>query len=480
MHIDISAISLDVENFRHKKVATEREAITVLLADEKNHKVAELAEDIVDLKGLDPSIRLIVTADPENADQYIVLEGNRRITALKTLINPSLATNLATYPKFRELSPSFLALNLKTVDCVVLDRVDAYKWIKRKHYNAMGGKGTIEWNAIATARADATEGRPPRWMIALSEIAAQGYDDDALLDGIASKTTTVERVFGTAQFSPILGISFDQKNNSVQAENGNQVAAVALLRTMLLDMADKNFTVSAVEDAKAQTEFIKQYAHLNVKKVTSKGAGSSNNSTTSAPSGGSNGASGTAGGPGGNNAGAGTGGAGTSAGKGATGGTTPRANPIRDRKVLADKGLRIKNGALNKLYNELRKLKVESNPHIGSAMIRIFVEKATMVFLEDMSVSCPNPAGWHEYSIKLKDKVAASLHVIDPKKKDANLSYARDIANGTKSHAHSLDQLNRAIHDHKALPAPSELITVWDRLHPYFQELFKTLEVNGK
>ncbi|UGQ24211.1 hypothetical protein [Brucella anthropi] len=478
MEIDISAISLDVENFRHKKVSTEREAITALLSDEKNHKVAELAQDIVDLKGLDPSVRLIVTEDPKNPTQYIVLEGNRRITALKALTNPSLAINLTTYSTFRDLSPLFLALGIQKVDCVVLDRQEAYKWIKRKHYNAMGGKGTIEWNAIATARADATEGRPPRWMIALSEIATQGHDDNALLDGIASKTTTVERVLGTAQFGPILGVTFDQKANSVQAENGNRIAAISLLKTMLTDMADKSFTVSAVEDAQAQTEFVKKYAHLNVKKGATKAAGTTTNNTTSTPAGGGNGAGGNAGGSGGTQNG--TGGSGTSNGNGTTGGTTPRANPIRDRKVLADKGLRIKNNALNKLYNELRKLKVESNAHIGSAMIRIFVEKATMVFLEDMSVSCPNPSGWHEYNIKLKDKVAAALYVIDPKKKNIDLAYARDIANGTKSHAHSLDQLNRAIHDHKALPAPSELITVWNRLHPYFLEIFKTLEINGK
>ncbi|ASV85725.1 hypothetical protein CES85_1094 [Ochrobactrum quorumnocens] len=477
MDIDISAISLDVENFRHKKVKTEREAITVLLSDEKNHKVAALAEDIVDLKGLDPSVRLIVTEDTNNPNQYIVLEGNRRLTALKTLINPSLAINLATHATFRDLSPSFLALNIQKVDCVILDRQEAYKWIKRKHYNAMGGKGTIEWGAIATARADATEGRPPRWMIALSEIAKEGHDDNVLLEGIASKTTTVERVLATAQFGPVLGITFDQKSNSVKAENGNRVAAISLLKTMITDMADKRFIVSAVDDANAQTDFVNRYAHLSVKKQSPKASSLSTTNTITGSTSGGSGSGGTGGAPTG---GASVAGAASANSKSSTGTNTPRANPVRDRKTLADKGLSIKNNALNKLYNELRKLKVESNPHIGSAMIRIFTEKATMVFLEDMSVTCRNPGGWLDQGIKLKEKVGAALHVLDPNKKDATLAYARDIANGTKSHAHSLDQLNKAIHDHKALPAPSELITVWDRLHPYFQALFACLKVNGK
>lgn len=476
MQIDISAISLDVNNFRHKVVSTEREAITVLLSDEKTHKIAELAQDIVEMGGLDPSSLLIVMDDPNNPNQYIALEGNRRLTALKTLITPSLAVNLSTHNTFRDLSSKFMALNIVKVDCVVLDRPKAFEWIKRKHYNSMGGRGTIEWNAIATAKADAAEGRPPRWMVALSAIEKNGTNTDILLDGIASKTTTVERVLGTAQLGPILGITFDIKSNSVIAENGDNAAAVILLSTMLSDMADKSFKVTEVEDADAQTRFIKRYAHLAVKKTRSQNATSANNSVSSAASNPNNGVSG-AGSH--NNGGTSNNVGGAQNGTGSGGGTA-RAKPVRVRKYLADKGLKINNIALNKLYNELRKLNAENNAHISSAMIRIFIEKATMVFLEDMAVSCPNTKGWQEYTIKLKEKVSAALHVVDPHKKNAELKYARDIANGTTIHLHSLEQLNRAIHDHKALPATSELILIWDRLHPYLQQLFQTLEVNGK
>src|SRR5271165_3803753 len=61
MKIDIAAISLDVQNFRHGKASTERKALRFLLSDERTHKVAELAQDIVTQKGLDPSSLLIVT-----------------------------------------------------------------------------------------------------------------------------------------------------------------------------------------------------------------------------------------------------------------------------------------------------------------------------------------------------------------------------------------------------------------------------------
>lgn len=53
MKIDIAAISLDVQNFRHVEVTTERDAIRYLLTDERTHKVSELAQDIVTQGGLD-------------------------------------------------------------------------------------------------------------------------------------------------------------------------------------------------------------------------------------------------------------------------------------------------------------------------------------------------------------------------------------------------------------------------------------------
>lgn len=103
MKIDIAAISLDVENFRHGNVSSQHDAISKLLSDESTHGVADLAEDIVERKGLDPSSLLIVTGDAANPGQYIALEGNRRMTALKTLTNPSLAANLPTYERLKNL-----------------------------------------------------------------------------------------------------------------------------------------------------------------------------------------------------------------------------------------------------------------------------------------------------------------------------------------------------------------------------------------
>lgn len=485
MKIDIAKISLDVKNFRHKNVATEREAMETLLKEDKLHKVSELAQDIVEMGGLDPSSLMIVMEDPNNAGNYIALEGNRRLTALKALITPQIAAGTPPYPTFKGLSPKFLSLNIKSVECIVEEREKAFAWIKRKHYNAMGGRGVVPWNAIATARSDASEGKLTRWMAALNYLEAKGTDIDRLFDGIASKTTSVERVLVSPAMASSLGLLFDRSGN-VTPENGDDAAAVALLIALLGAMGRPDFTEPKVTTADLQRTFIDGFSAMNVRIVSSPSpTGSSNSTTSGSNSGGVR--SGAAGanpggshGSGTNSIGGGSGGSGSATQPAGGSTSTVRSKPIKLRKKLASNGLRIGNDGLNRLYGELRKLSVETSPHISSVMNRIFLEKATMVFLESMSVACPSPHGWHDSNVKLRTKVATALGVVDPNKKNLNLDHARDIATATQDKIHTLDSLNEAIHSHKAIPSAQDIVTVWDRLHSYYEELFNSLEKNGK
>lgn len=489
MKIDIASISLDVSNFRHRNVATEREAMETLLKDDRAHKISDLAQDIVEMSGLDPSSLMIVMEDSNNPGRYIALEGNRRLTALKALINPQIAAGTPPFPIFKALSSRFLALNIKSVECVVEDRDRAFAWIKRKHYNAMGGRGVVGWNAIATARSDASEGRFARWMTALNFLEGQSINTDALFDGVASKTTTVERVLLSPAVANTLGLIFD-RSGKVEPENGDTAAASRLIAALLKAMGSPEFNEPKVTNADLQKKFIEDFASMSVKKTapTSHLNGNSGQTSPSNTNQGSNGSAGSSGSGSSTNAapGAGASAASNAASSNASAqaaGTKPpttRSKPVKVRKKLAINGLRISNAGLNRFYGELRKLSVEPNPHISSVMNRIFLEKATMVFLESMSVVCHNPNGWHDSNNKLRTKVASVLNVLDPTKKNRALEHARDIANATQDKIHTLDSLNEAIHDHKAIPSTQEILTVWDRLHPYYEEIFNHLEKNGK
>ncbi|MGO4386147.1 hypothetical protein AB4Y85_01280 [Microvirga sp. 2YAF29] len=477
MRIDIASLSLDIENFRHKKVKTERDAIQLLLMDEKKHKVSELAQDIVEQGGLDPSSLLIVAVDPATPGQFIALEGNRRVTALKALMTPDLAKESPSYTLFRRLHPKFLALNISTVECVVLDRIAAAEWIKRKHYIGMGGKGVIGWDAVATARSNAADGRFTRWLAALSFLDEHGVDSDPILNRISSKTTTIERVLVSPHIVTILGLVFG-KDGTLTPENGDKSAAVKLVNMLLEAMADPKFTEPQVSTATQQQAFIERFSWHSVRKKPPeevagqiRGIDKSSNETATRPP------------KSFDDSGVNAGGSASSSSSSESGLFQSRSKPVRDRKYLAEPGLKISNSSLNRFYGELKKLSVEKNPFVSAAIIRIFLEKATTVFLEEMNVPTLNKSPgstWHDYGIKLKSKVDAVLKQIDPDGKKPKLAAARDVANGNQDRLHSLDELNRAIHDHTAMPAPSEILTMWSRFHPYFIELFEVLESQRK
>jgi hypothetical protein len=475
MLIDIASISLDVQNFRHKQVSTERDAMSFLLADEKVHKVTELAKDIVEQGGLDPSSLLIVTSDPNYSGQYIALEGNRRITALKTLMTPDLASGTLGHAQFKALHKKFLDLHITAVECVVLDRAQAAIWIKRKHYKGMGGAGVVAWNAVATARSDASEGKFSRWMTALAYLEEHGVDAEGLRDSIATKTTTVERVLVSPHMSSLLGLGFG-KDGKITPDNGDEAAAAKLIQSIFESMSERSFVETKVSSAAQQLNFITDFAAMSVKKPKPAPSSSTKTNTgaTSANSGGGAPSPGSLGG--------------STSGNQAMGASSApaavfRSKQVRTRKMLAAPSLRISNQPLNKFYSELRALNVEKNPHISAAIIRVFVEKSSGVFLESMNVPTLNTqagATWHDYGVKLKDKVGAVLKIIDPSGKSAKLNHARDVANGNRDKTHTADHLNQAIHSHHALPAHTEIITIWDRFHPYLSELFETLEKQPK
>ncbi len=296
-------------------------------------------------------------------------------------------------------------------------------------------------------------------------------------EDISSKTTTVERVLTSSHMGSILGVGFE-RDGTVTAANGDLSGAASLLSAMLLAMGRPDFTETKVTSATLQKEFIEGFEHLSVHK---KAPANSTQASAAAAAGGQARGNGT------NQANSsGPPPAGSPSGTGAQSqpaagsSATARSKPVRQRTKLADTGLRIGNHALNKLYSELKKLNVDTNPHIGAAMVRVFFEKATMVFLEDMAVPCRNPNGWRDFNVKLKDKTAAALNVVDAGKTNPKLQYVWEIANGVQGKLHTLDQLNRAIHDHSALPSASEIVGIWDRYHDYFKLIFETLEKNGK
>lgn len=90
--ISIQNLLIDLQNPRYDPRTNQKDAILTII-NEQGSKLLSLMEDIVNESGLNPSeLPMIMPSGDDNT--FIVIEGNRRLTALKLLLTPSLVSNL--------------------------------------------------------------------------------------------------------------------------------------------------------------------------------------------------------------------------------------------------------------------------------------------------------------------------------------------------------------------------------------------------
>ncbi|WP_417798710.1 hypothetical protein [Terasakiella pusilla] len=460
--IRVTMLLVDESNFRIGEYDTQRDAIHAII-EEQGKKLVVLAEHILANK-LSPIERLVVVEDEENptdADEenkkYIVCEGNRRVSALKLMANPRLAEGTELAAAFKRLAKKFETDPINEVNCIVMDdTVKAFEWIELRHSSGLGGAGLEQWGAVAKTHAEAAKGKKRRWLSVFNFLKEQGGDTSDLLAGVRKKTTALDRVFGSSAMNEHLGITFS-KDYEVVIENGEAEDGKVLLWKMLETMADDDFSTNDVHGFEDREEFIVGFSDYNVKKMPQSGSGSK-------------------GGSGGRGSGSGSGSGSGGKPNGGRGGKKPNGGKKKspsDRATLArtgrDDGYNISDPRLNDLYKELKKIKVGTYPAISSVMIRVFLELSTVAYIEENDISPPNPkasGGWADY--KLKEKVRAVVHHIDPKKTNEKLDMVRKGLSGDKDWLHSVENLHSYVHDSSADPSGKESIKIWDRYHEYF------------
>lgn len=147
----IDRLLLSEDNPRLEASWSEDEAIAKMV-EEQNNKLYELASDIV-LHGLNPLDTIGVYHSETYNGYYEVGEGNRRVCALKLLINPERikTINASLYSKFKELSKNFTNPNAIEVG-VFEDMKSINHWMEIRHMGEQGGKGLSKWNSVQKAR----------------------------------------------------------------------------------------------------------------------------------------------------------------------------------------------------------------------------------------------------------------------------------------------------------------------------------------
>ncbi len=152
--LKVDSLDLDLENPRITLATDQRDAMQKILNEQKV-RLVNLAESIA-AKGLNPMDRFLVLRSSRSG-KFIVVEGNRRILAIKLLKNPSLITDLIMPDAFKKrlqrAALTFDVAKLEPVDCFeVADRAQGNDWVRQRHNGADSGRGIVDWSAIASSR----------------------------------------------------------------------------------------------------------------------------------------------------------------------------------------------------------------------------------------------------------------------------------------------------------------------------------------
>jgi hypothetical protein len=180
--------------------SNDKEAINRLLAEGYTQMLA-LARDLVERGEANPTELPIVIG---HGSKYLVLEGNRRVAALKLLGDPHLADDARQRAAFERLKSNRNQPPATLYCAVAEDRDEADPWITLRHTGANDGVGVRVWSAEQNARHRRRMQAPidsgTVRAIAIADDLTEAYQaDTAFVELIrrvrASKLTNIGRFF---------------------------------------------------------------------------------------------------------------------------------------------------------------------------------------------------------------------------------------------------------------------------------------------
>jgi hypothetical protein len=428
------------------------------MIEDQKQKLVRLARDLMEV-GPSPGEPVWVTKDSKNRGQYIILEGNRRVTALKLMENPALADGTLVEKHFQNLSKLYLKKPIRELEALVFaSREDAQPWIRRRHMTAASGVGLQRWEPLAKGRADKAHGlRTPRF---LAVIEFLGEDTDAwntVYGALDDKWTTLDRVLSAKAMNEMLGVSFDLKKGTVKFDNGDTSAGRKLLWRILQKVASADFDFSDVERVEDRETFLAQFADGAVKAKTKAQPSGKRTSTppkrSSPPP-----------------------------------GTTPTAaaRKFKDhsaRPTLAPKtGTRVFHvdaARLQSIYSECKNIKLAKNRNAAALLLRVFIELSSEALLTKRKVPIPSKYSqtkWGDAGLRLDLKIGTVAHYFDPTKSDKAFQQARQALDASHAAAaFSIRTPHGYFHNLDLIPDGSSLRDAWDAWESYLRAIHQDL-----
>lgn len=451
--ISVGNLLLDLSNYRHGKAANQKEARDAIIA-EQGKKLVVLAKDIVE-NGLNPfDLPLVIDADDGNKN-FIVIEGNRRLTAVTLMLKPELADGTPVHAAFKRLNKNHADAIPKVFDCVIApNKKTGLTWINRKHANGLEGAGTEPWSSMAKARADAEQGIARPDLDAVNYVLTNDKLDAnlrAFLEGSKFSITTLERLLTTKETQAAAGFSI-QEGKLVSEEDRDWFRNVLTNIVTIIATGEHNgekFTERDIDSQAKRNAFATSViSHHPKKKKADKPWVVVGKPTTIkfAPT------------------------------KPAKGGSSSSTLSTDDQPNLIPKKFKLElpSGKINDIFTELKKLDVVNYRHAVSVLFRVFFELTLDAYITKHGIVLPTDGKGRTI-----DKLGVRLSKVVEHAKDVKLFTEKELKpiNVAISDANSLiapDTLNAYVHSLWLNPDPLQLKLTWNNVQLFLERLWNS------
>lgn len=207
--IDLADLIVDVRNARLREEQANEQAALLAIAEKDKRHLLKIATDIIQ-NGLDPLSLVGVVPTNDQQKRYVVLEGNRRVAALKALETPSIvspALGRAEQTRLNKLAERFAQNPIKSVRCALFSSEEELEhWITLRHTGQNAGVGLVEWGAEEKDRYTARHGKLSAAGQIIEFVTKQGELSEEAKDSSKGIITNLTRLINTPKVREMLGV----------------------------------------------------------------------------------------------------------------------------------------------------------------------------------------------------------------------------------------------------------------------------------
>ena len=423
--IEIKNLLINTENPRFAPVENQQSAIDTMLTDKRSN-LKNLAKNIAE-KGLNPGELLYVTKENK---KYIVLEGNRRVTAIKLITDPQLVRNNAKNKKFfQDLNNKYVnKLSLK-LNCVVFNnKKDAEHWVKQRHTGENKGIGTVAWNTEQQERyRSQVTGSQSKLVQVLDFIRKHNIRYSNKRD------TIIVKVLSTPYVREQIGIDF-RKRKLILVQDEKSV--VRNFEKVIKKIDASNFSRDTIDSKEKRRIWIDKVLGDQTPKKTSKAEKKRNNEKIKKQTSINN----------------------------------------RDRKTLIPSNfiLNITQERINLIYEELKSLEIKKYNNAVAVLFRVFLELSLDHFIDENKAKKKLKSEKNMRPPTLKDKLEGIVKYMEEEKilTTHELKPIRTSISD-KDSLFSIDTFNSYVHNRDHNPITEYLEKTWSNYSKFIPKLWE-------